>query len=306
MSISFFGASVTAQKDGYTDVFKNMYIKENPNKKVFIHGFGSMHLFDAGIMFIDDVIQNKPTFCFIDWFSTGFLFNELTQIVYLDTILYKLHTIKCIPIILFLDRNPAIEQKRKDMYKLVKEYIRPLNISYIDVVNQFDASTILRDCVHTNTTGSNMYGTYIFNQSKEILKNKKYPLLDKIPSTKFCFIQKITLNKKMYKKIVFEGSGTIIGIYQVIGPHSSKCKIKETGQMINIFDEWCHYERKSIKCSNVDINGTITLQLENSDMDELYQTCRKQELLETLQKCKKYLDIEFISYIGKMSIKICE
>ena len=102
-------------------------------------------------------------YCFIDWFSTGFIFTNSSQLIYLDTILYKLNQIKCIPIILFLDRNP-MEDKRKEMFELVKKYLDQHNINYIDLVQQFDSSKILRDCIHTNSKGSELYGTYIFEK----------------------------------------------------------------------------------------------------------------------------------------------
>ena len=301
MSISFFGASVTIQEEGYTHFFKNLYLKEHPNEHIWIHGYGSMHLFDAGIIFIDEVIQNKPMYCFIDWFSTGFIFTNSSQLIYLDTILYKLNQIKCIPIILFLDRNP-MEDKRKEMFELVKKYLDQHNINYIDLVQQFDSSKILRDCIHTNSKGSELYGTYIFEKFTNIYKNNlhPYPLLDIIQSNKFCSIKKLIFKRQINKEIIFEGNGTIMGIYQSIGPHSTKCKIKETGQIIPIFDEWCHYDRLSIKICNMIIDGIMTIQLENSDMKELYDKCRKQQDWTTIDK---HINIEFISYIGNISIK---
>ena len=301
MSISFFGASVTAQKDGYTHFFKNRYLKEYPNEQIWVHGYGGMHLFDAGIIFIDEVIKNKPMYCFIDWFSTGFIFTDSSHLIHLDTILYKLNQIKCIPIILFLDRNP-FEDKRKDMFELVKKYLDQHNIVYIDLVQQFDASKILRDCIHTNPEGSELYGTYIFEKFTNIYKNHPhpYPLLDKIQSNKFCSIKKLIFKKQINKEISFEGNGTIMGIYQSIGPHSTKCKIKETGEIIPIFDEWCHYDRFSLKICNININGITTIQLENSDMKELYDKCRKQQ---DWTNREQYLKTEFISYIGNISIK---
>lgn len=66
MLVSFFGASVTQQTNGYVDVFANLCNDKFDVKK---YGYGSMHIYDAGICFINNVINDKPNYCFIDWFS---------------------------------------------------------------------------------------------------------------------------------------------------------------------------------------------------------------------------------------------
>lgn len=64
--IAFFGASVTQQKNGYArKLTKKLCQKEN------IFGYGGCHLKNAGIIFINKVLEIKPTICFIEWFSTG-------------------------------------------------------------------------------------------------------------------------------------------------------------------------------------------------------------------------------------------
>ena len=51
--IAFYGASVTQQANGYWEYFAKL----NPNFDVKPFGNGSMHLNDAGICYIDDVIN---------------------------------------------------------------------------------------------------------------------------------------------------------------------------------------------------------------------------------------------------------
>ena len=67
--IAFFGASVTQQQNGDWQYFANL----NPQFDVRPFGNGSMHLNDAGICYIEDVIKFNPQWCFIDWFSTGYI-----------------------------------------------------------------------------------------------------------------------------------------------------------------------------------------------------------------------------------------
>ena len=154
-NISFFGASVTEQsKPGYTGIFKELIKNSNINCfkdiNIHIHGYGSMHLFNAGIVFINEVIQNKPDFCFIDWFSTRVILEN--PMIYLDTIIYKLilNNSNCKICFLLFDRL-NICQDRLKMYDKIKNYAKQHNIYYIELYNIKDTSEILRDYVHTNT-----------------------------------------------------------------------------------------------------------------------------------------------------------
>ena len=79
MKIAFFGASVTQQngESGYVPTFTKLLVENNFTDAVVIQkGFGSMHLFDAGICKIDEVVNENPNICFIDWFSTGFIATD--------------------------------------------------------------------------------------------------------------------------------------------------------------------------------------------------------------------------------------
>ena len=91
-NITFFGASITQQSQGYVHYFANL----NPQFNIKVFGYGSMHLKDAGICFIDNVLTTDPEYCFIDWFSTAYVdeakenFEEIC--LYLDTILHKFYS----------------------------------------------------------------------------------------------------------------------------------------------------------------------------------------------------------------------
>ena len=55
--IAFYGASVTRQVNGYWEYFARL----NPDFEVSPFGNGAMHLNDAGICYIDDVIDPGDT-----------------------------------------------------------------------------------------------------------------------------------------------------------------------------------------------------------------------------------------------------
>ena len=98
--IAFYGASVTQQRNGYVKYFAKL-----STAKVLKLGFGGMQLSDAGICFIDKVVEIHPDICFIDWFSTWYMNQDGKFSLYLDVIAEKLQKINCRIIFLFFPQN---------------------------------------------------------------------------------------------------------------------------------------------------------------------------------------------------------
>jgi hypothetical protein len=274
--IAFFGASVTQQKNGYTYEFKKLVNDDSLNIGVF--GYGSMHLYDAGVCFIDNVINSKPRFCFIDWFSTGFINYNITQ--YLDAIVYKLNSIDCKIIFLLFDRID-MNDKRIEMYNIAKQYAVNHNIDMIEMYNLVNTKEYLRDMVHTNELGAKYYAEKIYNHYIGMNYND-YIKVD-VKENYLCNIKSIEYNEPVtiHNKLTIRGKGTVIGIYQLLGPHSPKHVIVNNN-MIPVYDQWCHFERESIK---------IKFRFEN-DTDII--------ISEEDNQNNKYLKILKIFYIGNV------
>lgn len=100
MKIACFGASVTQQYKGYS-----FFLGKHLNQNISVHGFGSEHIVYGGIVHIDKVLESKPSLCFIDWFSTGWIMTNEKTIHALDTIKYKFSKNNCKMIFLFLPRK---------------------------------------------------------------------------------------------------------------------------------------------------------------------------------------------------------
>ena len=105
MSIACFGASVTQQKKGYCFYLEKLF-KKNINKL----GFGSEHILYGGIVHINNVLKYKPSLCFIDWFSTGWICANKKTVSALDTIKYKFSINNCKIIFLFFPRKDHHEE----------------------------------------------------------------------------------------------------------------------------------------------------------------------------------------------------
>jgi len=282
ININFFGASVTAQKIGYVYEFNKLIEHNNINNyNITSNGYGSMHIIDAGIIFINDILKLSPDICFIDWFSTGYLDTSEDLFIYIDTIVNKLLSNNCIPIFLLFDIL-KIENSRLIMYENIKRYAKKYNIKCIELYNINNINELLRDDVHTNDNGSKYYADYIYLQFNNymtennlITNNEIKQMINNIyinnipPINKYNNIQKIDVNKTVYSNLTLNGNGEIIGIYQQLGPYSGLIEIKSNDytKIINIWDRWCHYERNNFKLS-FQINNNLTLRILNDDFDK--------------------------------------
>ena len=298
--IAFFGASVTEQKNGYAKHF----IENNVCLKYNIFGYGSRHLNDAGICYIDDVIKSNPSYCFIDWFNTGYItynedkFDEIKT--YINTIVHKLLYNKIVCIFLFFPNSSinSITNKPVDQTNIIKtlmNYADEINIPYINLSNIFTESAlkqISNDGIHTTDYGSKIYANYI----SKIFINKiylKYRIPDKYPEkTKYNIIHNVKVNA-ICNKITFKGPGEIISIEQLKGPCSCLLKLKE--KIINNWDRWCYYERLA-NTINVEVKDELTIECLQDDFDR--SLCKHN----TIWSNKKYINIIKIFYIGEIKV----
>lgn len=291
--IAFFGASVTQQKEGYTYEFMKL-TTNGISCNVF--GYGSMHIYDAGLCFLNTVIESKPNYCFIDWFSTGYKNRYIKK--YLDAIVYQLNRIECIPIFLLFDRMD-MDNERLAMYSVVREYASYHNIDVIEMYNNMNINEMLRDTVHTNEMGAKFYANTIYKHFMDSIYSKKPvsgQVIPEIIPNNFCNIKCLEYCKTVYSKLVLCGEAQLIGIYQIVGPHTPLLKIND--KQINIWDMWCYYERNCIK-----INGMIR---KSCDMtieicpDDYERATNSNNIIPHAKKCLKILKI---FYVGEVEVK---
>jgi hypothetical protein len=285
--ISFFGASVTQQKNGYAEHIKKLL--NNDDDDVHIFGYGGNHINDAGICFIDNVINIHSNYCFVDFFSTAYTCINDKTIEYLDTIVYKLTNSNCKIIFLFMLNND--HDKRINFYNFVKDYINSRNLFYIDLNDffKFD-SNLIRDTVHTTNFGSEQYSEKIYDI---FLKNKdiiNYPI--NIVKTRFCENIKILQINKIFKDIVvLEGDCIIIAFHLIIGPKSGIVEIHDT--KYSVWDQWCHYDRDHFNLHELIVKDKLEIKILQENID--YSECRR-NITET--DIIKELNIVNIYYLG--------
>jgi hypothetical protein len=292
--LAVFGASVTAQKNGYAE-----QLKEFIPIKIQKYGYGGMHLNDAGICFLNKVAKSKPRYCFLDWFST--IYNECTEktIECIDTIVHHFSTIDCRVVFLFLPYKN--NEKKQTFYHFCKDVLDKRLIAYIDISNSAEVENlelILRDDIHTNDFGSKLYARLI---AEKFLKLQHSLIVNQVcKKTKYTDILMAHIEKTFYDKVVLVGQCEIIGILLTIGPHSGKVLIKYTNGegTENTWDKSCYYPRQHFNLS-ITVKDKTELHVLADKFDT--STCKTKMKFERI---KKKLIIHDIYYTGKnLSIK---
>lgn len=308
--IAFFGASVTQQQNGYWQYFANL----NPQFDVRPFGNGSMHLNDAGICYIEDVIKFNPEWCFIDWFSTGYIVygkdkNEVTTLEedfedikkYINTIIYSFLS-KNIKLMFLTFPDKSIDGRtgkpveKEKIYKKINEYIGSLNIPTLDISESFsDLNIILRDGIHTTPFGAEEYAKLINEEFQNLYGKVEMPL--EYPArNKYCGVKRMDLNMVVYDRLVLGGPCEIIGVSQFIGPYTGLVSID--GEVVNNWDRWCYYERRMVNMK-FKVGEKTTIKILEDDFDR--SICNHHAPWNT----KKLLKLTECFYIGG-DLKIIE
>jgi hypothetical protein len=305
MNIVFFGASTTEQKysSGYVPQFQKLILDNSLNFNIIQKGYGGMHLNDAGIIKINDVIDNTPNVCFINWFSSGYIETNKDKLYYyLDIIVRKLMLINCKICFLLLDRRDMCEN-RLIMFNLVIEYSNLYNLDYIELYNNSNVNELLRDDVHTNESGAIFYATEIFNYFMKNMINKPINYTNIPEETSELYnIKVFQVNKQIDNEIIINGNFKIIGIFQRIGTFSGLVEITNnnaTSYKFNLWDQWCHFERNSIKIQT-GWSEEIKIKVLQDSFDT--EICKNKDI--NFNDIQKFMHIHEIYYIGNLSFDI--
>jgi len=287
--ISIFGASVTQQKNGYAKQLRKFL-----SDKVEIHGYGGMHLNDAGICFLEEASNNKPEYCLIDWFTTGYNICTPETEILIEAILYHFNTRNCKIIFLFL---PFKDDPNKECFYLYcQSILDKRSIAYIDILKQIEISGIenfLRDSVHTTDFGSLLYAKLIGENFIKLKNGLTTNTNHK--KTKYNNVCSLKVMKEFSKQLLLIGNCEIIGLLLTIGPHSGKLQVSGTGtnNIINTWDRWCHYPRLHFTLATL-IQGNLSIQVLQDPFDT--SSCKADI---DFSKIPKKIIVHRIYYIGE-------
>jgi hypothetical protein len=257
-NIAFFGASITEQKSGYVNRFKEL----NTNSTIGQFGYGSMYITDAGVCFIDEVVSTRPEYCFLDWFSSACYHPPENIKDYLDAIVGKLFDIGCHPVFLLFYRK-QMDPRWFVMFNYLKTYANQYNINCIDLSNLEDPDQYLRDNIHTNEVGAKKYGDVISEEFNNMIFKS---CISRPDQNKFSKIHCLDINivAKEQVKLKSIGCSSIIGVLQNIGLYTEDvvCISQDKEYVVSLKDRWSEkYERKTMKFSIDNFCGELLIKL---------------------------------------------
>lgn len=233
--VSFYGASVTAQRNGYVDKIADLMKSWN----VYKHGYGGLSI---NICKLDLVLENKPDIVFLDWS----LHDYCGDANIIRTVVWRIVNISAIPVFIHMPRTDS-----KPIFKSILDinsFSAEFNISVIDMRNSFSKNelknSLLRDNCHTTTTGAYRYAIHILNY----LRNEpvKIPIYFELLNIKYAFPIIKKTNIDVYNSLNFHLQGEIIGMSYKIGPHSNfvdHFKNDIFFRRIKSWDPYCYYTR---------------------------------------------------------------
>ena len=289
--IVFFGASVTQQKEpgGYVGEFKKLH---NPDL-VHQFGYGGMQIVNAGICFIGEVLEKKPDILVLDWSLTG---GGPKFEMAVKTVIQKAQNAGAH---VFFIHFPRVDGITALAEKEIERLAPALNYSIFDLRTWFPPDLLregLRDNCHTNAIGAKLYAEAIkaFLTSTELRLPK--PIIERLPFDK---IERYPVKKDVYNTLKFHLTGQLIGLYQGIGRFSNviSVQIEDSKECKHsIWDQWCHFERDTIKVSTEPVDSDITISVLNEEIDR--HLCKFQV---DWAQYKPKLVLHSIMYIGHIS-----
>ncbi len=293
MNILFFGASVTEQLEGY---FK--FIKENilfHSHSIDRYSFGGCHLDDAGFFNVGKLRGLNPDIVIFEWNTTARKIYDQDRVNY---IFDQVVEMRALPVILILPHEGNINVDReseRQMIKLANDYGYPLIDIRKEIISRYALNELLRDGVHTNLLGGEIFGSTIAINMLSILSEPRCLRdITKMNSDHFK-IDEFVFGKsgmEIKKQITFvvhlKSKKWGLCLYHEIGPFSPVAKIsinKQFNKKLSFWDPYCHYSRMHytslLSSAELDSISEGSFELKISISSELpdYSICRRGDVI---------------------------
>jgi hypothetical protein len=246
MHIIFHGASVTAQA-GESSYFDCLKRKFGDSIDFTRHGYGACHLNDAGFLTVSEVVAQAPNICFLDWNTTSLAEFDVVKVYF---ILNSLIAANIKPIFVIFGRSDTLGFDRKSELQIKKICLESL-VECWDLRPFIDKKLHLRDAVHTNKDGARVYADFLFDRISSLVSSDRTSITDEKVQSNYS----PKVSSELIEMIVFERQTLLINaditgftpeLYALVevGPESpiiSVCNDRK----IQLWDQWCHYTRKS-------------------------------------------------------------
>ncbi|AXR07849.1 SGNH/GDSL hydrolase family protein [Salinimonas sediminis] len=268
MNFLFFGASVceqttkhdTGEVTGFVNVLQDLCDRYRLDVSINRVTAGSCSIGDAGIALVDDVVKCKPDVCFVEWCTPA---PSDSRAVDCEAIYSKLIENDILPVTLVLPRRDR-DQRLTQVYSDCKTIADHFKLPFIDLSQKYSLRLLehlLRDVVHTNSLGANVYAHELFSSILNLKKNSQPVKNYMRPNINFHNIYyDMQKYKNRVKNIYLEFDydtdhveQVIVFMEQRIGPWSRRCRTEldfgETTRegSLDMFDAWSWRERQCIK-----------------------------------------------------------
>lgn len=279
MKILFIGFSVTEEKDGYIKNIRDFYRNSNVNVSIDVRAIGGA-TFQVIPYLIDEFITSKYDFVI---YEIATCYRFMTNMVSYEDLLQEISeaTLSKGALPCYVNMYRKEIDYNEDIQAISIEYHAKKNrypfLNLIgEIKNEQDESEYLRDGIHTNTKGANLYANKIchfINTSLGAITHSKKKicyLTELLPDTPANIFTRgefttsyISIEQGKSISIRLPSEVTVCGILFIQGADSGTLKVEfpETGFVRNIhmYDEFCYYRRYSYQFFPEQFSSIITL-----------------------------------------------
>ncbi len=158
MTIAYFGASVTAQREGYRPRAHALLAGDDPAAERAVHaGVGGVGVV-SGLFLLDDlVLRHRPSLCFVEFATTDMAALTPDDLLRpaLEAVVERLRAADCEPCFLLLGRRGVPAANRRRVRAAYEEVARHHGVRCVDVAAELEEATgMLADGVHTTQGGA--------------------------------------------------------------------------------------------------------------------------------------------------------
>jgi hypothetical protein len=306
LSIAYFGASVTAQKEGYRPLLhERLRSRFGQDHDSVFAAIGGVDIVSAVFLVDEFVVRHDPDLCLIEFTSveprSG---DRVAQAeAAMDGAVAKLRRAGCRPCLLHLARRDwrGINGNLLDAFERVAERHEIPSIDLTDTLFEQTAVQIFRDDVHTTSTGAQLIAELndqaigsiaIDDPRTEGGEEMPDPVGDDLrdahaipvgaedaegPAEMLLFrLQRPYLELPAASSIRRRFADRLAGLVLLVGPESGELEIvnRSGRQRLMTWDEYCFYERYTALVFDRPCElGEVSIELTDTVPD--YASCRR-------------------------------
>jgi lysophospholipase L1-like esterase len=276
VSLCCFGASVTAQKEGYRPLLHERLASSfGQDHTSLFAGIGGVDIVCAAFLADEFVVRHRPDLCLVEFTTAGLMWGSSLAEAEgaMDGVVAKLRTAGIQPCLLHLARKDWRDD-HADLLAAFERVAEHHGIPSIDLTGPFLDSThadgMFRDPVHTTAAGSELAAELVARAIDAIAAEdlpagptEQPPAptsdgfrdaqvlppaaedADGLAEMRLFRLQRPYLELPAGSAIGRRFSDRVAGLVMVVGPESGELEVTDASgkQRLMTWDEWCHYER---------------------------------------------------------------